>query len=90
MSIKCKYKDIKDIFEWCDKYADEEAWELIGTQPSTHIVAYFTPSQTNWSYQVGIVKYKQNFYECVLVFGEVRAVRLCNIPSYDNAKEIRW
>ena len=90
MSIKCKYKDIHDIFEWCAKYADEEARELIGTQPSAHIIAYFTPSQANWSYQVGIVNYKQNFYEVVLVFGEVRAVRLCNIPSYSNAKEIRW
>lgn len=89
MSIKCKYADVKAIFEWCERYADEEARELIGTQPSTHIIAYFTPAQANWSYQVGIVKYKGNAYECVLVFGEVRAVRLCNIPSYDNAKEIR-
>lgn len=90
MSIKCKYSDIKAIYDWCEKYADDEARDLIGTQPSAHIIAYFTPSNANWSYQVGIVKYKQNFYEAVLVFGEVRAVRLCNIPNYDNAKEIRW
>lgn len=31
MSVKCKYSDIKDIFEWCEKYADDEARELIGT-----------------------------------------------------------
>lgn len=90
MSVKCKYSDIKAIFEWCEKYADDEARELIGKQPSAHIIAYFTPSQANWSYQVGIVKYKNNFYEVVLVFGEVRAVRLCQVPSYDNAEEIRW
>lgn len=90
MSIKCKMRDINAIFKWCEEYADEEAKELIGTQPSTHIVAYFTPSQANWSYQVGIVNYKGNAYEVVLVFGEVRAVRLCNIPSYDDAKKIRW
>ena len=90
MSIKCKYSDIKAIYDWCDKYADEEARELIGTQLSTHIIMYFTPANANWAYQVGIVKYKGNFYEVVLVFGEVRAVRLCQIPSYDNAKEIRW
>lgn len=90
MSIKCKYKDIRDIFTWCEKYADDEAKELIGTQPSTHIIAYFTPSGANWCYQVGVVNYKGNAYEVVQVFGEVRAVRLCNIPSYNNAKDIRW
>lgn len=89
MLIKCKYQDIKDIYDWCEKYADDEAKELIGTQPSTHLTAYFTPSQANWAYQIGIVHYKGNAYECVLVFGEVRAVRLCNIPSYNDAKEIR-
>ena len=50
MSIKCKYADIKAIYDWCEKYADDEARELIGTQPSTHIIAYFTPSNANWSY----------------------------------------
>ena len=87
--MKCKYADIKAIFDWCDKYADEEAKELIGTQPSIHQIAYFAPSQANWAYQVGILTYKGNAYEAVTVFGEVRAVRLCQIPSYDNAKEIR-
>lgn len=88
MSIKCKYSDIKAIYDWCEQYADEEARELIGTQPSTHIVAYFTPCNANWCYQVGIVKYKQNFYEVVLVFGEVRAVRLCQIPHYIQANDL--
>jgi len=84
MLIKCKYQDIKDIYNWCEKYADDEAKELIGTQPSAHLIAYFTPSQANWSYQVGIVKYNASYYEVVLVFGEVKAVRLCQVPSYDT------
>lgn len=82
MPIKCKYSDIKAIYDWCDQYADDEARELIGTQPSTHIVAYYTPSQANWSYQVGLVMYEGNMYEVVLVFGEVKAVRLANLPTY--------
>ena len=84
MSIKCKYSDIRDIFAWCEKYADEEARQLIGTQPSVHIIAYYTPSNANWAYQVGIVKYNASYYEVVLVFGEVRAVRLCQVPSYNT------
>lgn len=82
--MKCKYQDIKDIYTWCDKYADDEAKELIGTQPSAHIIAYFTPSQANWSYQIGIVKYNASYYEVVLVFGVVKAARLCQIPSYNT------
>lgn len=85
--MKCKYRDIKAIFDWCEQYADAEARELIGTQPSFHLTAYYVPSGANWAYQVGIVNYKGNAYECVLVFGEVRAVRSCNIPSY--GEEIR-
>lgn len=82
MSIKCKYRDIKAIYEWCDKYADEEARELIGTQPSTHIIAYFAPAGANWCYHIGLVQVKNNYYECVLVFGQVKAVRLCQVPHY--------
>lgn len=82
--MKCKYSDIKAVYDWCDKFADNEARELIGTQPSAHIIAYYTPSQANWSYQLGIVKYNASYYEVVLVFGEVKAVRLCQIPSYDT------
>ena len=88
MTMKCKYSDIKAIFEWCEQYADEEARELIGTQPSTHIIAYFTPSNANWCYHVGIVHYKRSYYECVLVFGEVRAVRLCQVPQYITAEDL--
>lgn len=88
MTIKCKYSDIRDIFNWCENYADEEAKELIGTQPSTHIIGYFTPSNANWCYHVGIVHYKKSFYEVVLVFGEVRAVRLCQVPHYLEAKDL--
>lgn len=80
--MKCKYQDIKDIYNWCDEYADDHAKALIGTQPSCHIIAYFTPSQANWSYQVGVVMVDGVAYEVVLVFGEVKAVRLANIPSY--------
>ena len=88
MSRQCKYRDIQDIYVWCEKYADNEARELIGTQPSVHLVAHFTPSYANWSYQIGLVHYKYNFYEVVLVFGEVKAVRLCQIPHYLQASDL--
>ena len=82
MSIKCKMRDINEIYEWCEKYADEDAKRLIGTQPSIYHTAYYTPSKANWSYQVGLVYVKKQAYEVVTVFGEVRAVKLANIPHY--------
>lgn len=27
-SFKCKYADVKEIFEWYEKYADDKAKEL--------------------------------------------------------------
>lgn len=84
MATQCKKRDIDEIYNWCEKYADEDAKKLIGTQPSTHIIAYYTPSQANWSYQIGIVQYEGNIYEVVLVFGVVKAVRIANIPRYTS------
>lgn len=83
MSIKCKYSDIKDIYDWCERYADAEARELIGTQPSMYLIAHFAPSGANWCYQLGLVHYKGNYYQAVTVFGEVKAVRPAYVPSYD-------
>lgn len=82
MSVRCKYSDVKAIYDWYDKYADDKMASLCGTQPSCHIVAYYTPSQANWSYQIGLVMVDEMVYEVVLVFGQVKAVRLANIPHY--------
>lgn len=83
--MQCKYSNIKQIYDWCEQYADDEAKQLIGTHASFHFIAYFTPSQANWSYQVGVLKYNNNYYECVAVFGIIRAVRLVNIPNYNTS-----
>lgn len=84
MSVKCKMRDVNDIYKWCEEYADDDAKKLIGTQPMTHIMAYYTPSGANWSYQIGLVEVDGVAYEVVLVFGGVRAVRLANIPHYTS------
>lgn len=88
MTVKCKYKDIKDIYEWCEKYADDMAKELLGKQLSIHEVAYYTPSQANWSYRLGVVKVDSRVYEVVEVFGAIKAVKLANLPEYSMG-EIR-
>lgn len=81
-SFKCKYADVKEIFDWYEKYADDKAKELYGKQPSYHKIAWYAPSSANWAYQIGIVEYEGETYEGVFIFGECRAVRLCQIPKY--------
>ena len=88
MTLKCKYSDIKAIYDCCEKYADPMAKELLGKQLSTHEVAYYTPSQANWSYHLGLVKVNSRVYEVVEVFGAIKAVRLANLPEY-SMEEIR-
>lgn len=41
---------------------------------------------------MGVVKYNNNVYEVVLVFGEVKAVKLANIPEYttETLKDRRY
>lgn len=82
MSFKCKYADIKAIYDWYNRYADEKMAKMYNTQPSTHIIAYYTPSQANWSYQVGLVMVDGVPYTVVTVFGQVKAVMPANIPEY--------
>lgn len=86
--IKCKYSDIKAVYDWCEKYADDMAKELIGKQLALHEVAYFTPSQANWAYRLGVVKVDSRLYEVVEVFGTIKAVKLASLPEYSMA-EIR-
>lgn len=73
--IKCKYSDIKAIMSWYERFGDqyEDIKDLIGTQPHAHCIAYYTPSQANWSYRIELVKYNDNVYEVVTVFSEVKA-----------------
>lgn len=80
--MKCKYKDIKAIYDWYNSYADEKMAKLYNTQPSIHTIAYYIPSRANWNYQVGLVMVDGVPYTVVTVFGHVKAVMPANIPSY--------
>ena len=82
MSIKCKYSDIKAIYEWYKRYADDKMAQLYNTQPSTYTIAYYTPSQANWSYEIGLVCIDGETYKVVTVFGQVKAVMPTNMPNY--------
>ena len=79
-----KYRDIKEVYNWYNKFADDKAKKLIGTQPSIHMIGYYMPRGANWSYRLGILQFEWDFYEVVTVFGAIRAVRLINIPKYDE------
>lgn len=86
--MRCRYSDIKEIYDWSERFADEKVKRIIGKQLTIWETAYFTPSQANWSYRVGLVKVGRDTYEVVEVFGEIRAARLVQLPHYDT-KELK-
>lgn len=93
--MKCKYLDIKDIMDWCEKYGkqyDEKMYSLIGTQPSCYEIAYYTPSQANWSYRIELLMVDNILYKVVTVFGEIRAIMPVQLHNnnYDEMNDKRF
>ena len=85
-AVRAKYADVQAIYNWFEEYGQKECEDLIGTQPSIMQYGYYTPSQANWSYILGYVKYNNNIYKVVTVFGEVRAAQLVQLPEYTTAE----
>ena len=85
-AVRAKYSDVQAIYNWYEEYGQDhpECKELIGSQPSIQQYGYYTSSQANWSYILGYVKYNNNIYKVVTVFGEVRAAQLATCPEYTS------
>lgn len=82
--INCKYKDIKEVYDWFDNFADYKELALKGKQISIMDYAYYTPSSANWSYKLGIVKVGHSYYKVVTVFGEIKAVAPVCVPEFNT------
>ena len=82
MIYKCKKSNVDEIFNWYKEFADDKAKELVGKQLQIRGIAYYTPSNANWSYTIGMVKVGNNTYDVVTRFGEILALRLTQIPEY--------
>lgn len=80
--IQCKMRDVNAIYDWYKRYADEKMARLYDTQPSVYDIAYYTPSQANWCYKIGLVSVDGEIYKVITVFGHVKAVMPTNMPSY--------
>lgn len=80
--IKCKYSDIKEIYDWYQDNAGYEEMEIKGKQLTVAEFAYYTPSTANWSYKLGVIKYKNSYYKVVTVFGEIKAIAPFGVPEY--------
>lgn len=83
-AVRAKYADVRAIYNWYEEYGQNQAEckELIGSQPNIQQYGYYTPSQANWSYILGYLKYNNSIYKVVTVFGEVRAAQLATCPEY--------
>ena len=78
---KTTAKDVKMLQQWGND--NEVVKGLIdkGAQPNVFLTGYYSPSQANWSWQIGIAKIGNSYYELLLRFGSVEGGRLINIPE---------
>ena len=91
MSIKCKYADIKDVFDWYEKHGknNPEIKALIGTSPDVLTLAWYSPSGTNWTYKLGLLEIGCTQYLIVTVFGEVKAAQVVDVPHYATLLDVK-
>lgn len=75
-------KDVRDLQRWGKD--DEVVARLMADQeqPPTHNIAYFSPSQTNWSWQIGLVNVQGKTYELLTRFGVVEGGRQIYLVEY--------
>ena len=81
---KATAKDVKMLQKWGTN--DKVVKYLIDTdaQPDAFLTGYFTPSQANWSWQIGIVSVDNKLYEVLLRFGTVEGGREIFISQYNT------
>lgn len=72
---KATYKDVKSLVEWGRDNAEISEMVKKDYQPVGHVHAYFTPSQANWSWQIGIYTVDGTTYELLTRFGSVEGGR---------------
>jgi len=79
---KAKSSNIKQLIKWGKE--DKVVKHLIdsGAQPSLFYIAFYSPSQANWSYQIGIANVDGRLYELVTRFGSVEGGRELTPPLY--------
>jgi hypothetical protein len=72
---KATAKDVRQLQNYV--LNDKVVEELMntGAQPSGHVIAYYMPSQANWSWQIGIYTINGNVYELLTRFGSVEGGR---------------
>lgn len=84
-------QDINIIYNWCERFGKDYSGDmmaLIGTSPSITEIAYYTPSQANWSYIIGLLMVDGLVYKVVTLFGQIKAIMPIQLYNYEYS-EIR-
>lgn len=79
---KATMRDVRDLQRWGKE--DEVVAKLMAdqNQPPLRYVAYFSPSQANWSWQIGLVCINGRTYELLTRFGVVEGGRQIHLVNY--------
>lgn len=72
--MKATYKEVKQLID--NTYWDNKAFDGDNNQPFVDELSYYSPSNANWAYRIGVAKGSDDvMYLVVTVFGEVRGYR---------------
>ena len=72
---KATAKQVKDLIRWGNEHAEISEMIKAEYQPVGSTIAYFMPSQANWSWQIGIYTVDGTTYELLTRFGSVEGGR---------------
>lgn len=84
---KASYRNVSQLLRW--GVEDEEISDMIlhDLQPVGHVFAYYTPSNANWSWQIGIYKVNGQLYELLTRFGSVEGGRKLYTIEYTYQRD---
>ena len=72
---KATNAQVRQLQKWGRENGEIEEMVSKGYQPIGQVIAYFNPSQANWSWQIGIYTIDNTQYELLTRFGAVEGGR---------------
>lgn len=78
---KASAKQVKLLEKWGQEDPKIKVMISNGFQPQGHTLAYYTPSNANWSYQIGIYMVDGVVFELLTRFGSVEGGRRLHFPE---------
>lgn len=86
---KATAKDVKALQRWGQDNPVVKKLIDQGAQPQFFQTGYYSPSNANWAWQIGLVEIGGKPYELLFRFGSVEGGRLAYLPKYTAKGQLK-